>query len=115
MVKKIVNTAVGERIAVLRIERNMNQATLAKIIGVSVSAMSSMERGKIGTKSAILVKIAAALEVSLSYLLSFKGNVPMSGLQDSLAIAENQLEERDLLILELQRKIIGLYEKLHKK
>ncbi|AMR32452.1 hypothetical protein A0256_13970 [Mucilaginibacter sp. PAMC 26640] len=114
-IKKKGNIAVGEQIAVLRIERKMNQATLAEIIGVSVYAMSNIETGKTGTNSAVLVKIAAALDVSLSYLLSFKDNVPTGGLQDSLAIARNQLEEQDLLIVELRRKIISLYEKLYQQ
>ncbi|AMR32441.1 hypothetical protein A0256_13910 [Mucilaginibacter sp. PAMC 26640] len=113
MVKRIGNISVGEKIAVLRIERKMNKSTLAEIIGVSVSAMSNIERGKTITRSAVLIKIAAALEVSLIYLLSFKDNIPTSGLQDSLAIARSKLEEQDILILELRRKIISLYEKLY--
>ena len=112
-IKKKGNIAVGEKISKLRNELNMTRATLAEIIGVSVFTMLNMESGKTGTKSARLVKLAEALKVSLSYLISFKDDVPTSGLQNSLDIAKSKLKEQDLLILELQSQIISVSEKLY--
>ncbi|AMR30530.1 hypothetical protein A0256_03380 [Mucilaginibacter sp. PAMC 26640] len=109
------NNVVGLNICKLRNQRKMSQTTLAKIIGVSIFAISNMEAGRTIIDSASLDKISEAFGVRLSDLLTFKEYLPASDLLDSLEIAKSKLKEQDLLVLKLQRQIIGLYEKVQEQ
>jgi transcriptional regulator with XRE-family HTH domain len=67
------NEAIRERFAVnlLRIRRDhgMTQETLATLAGIHRTEASLLERGKREPRLGTLVKLAAALEVSLDALL----------------------------------------------
>lgn len=62
-------TDVGERIKALRAERRLTLADLAGASGLTRSFLSKLERGKSAVSVASLLKIAAALDLSLEALL----------------------------------------------
>jgi transcriptional regulator with XRE-family HTH domain len=62
--------AVGERIGAARRSRHMTQAHLAQAIGVTRSAVAQWETGRAGQVSALLPRIAAALGVSVGWLMA---------------------------------------------
>lgn len=61
---------VGKRIARFRKERKLTLRELEKLSGVSRTTISLYERGKVAMRLEALEKIAKALEVPLSTLLS---------------------------------------------
>jgi len=65
---------LGENIRAIRRIKNMKQATLARQIGITQQAVSSMERTPhIGSRR--LQKIARALDVTISSIWEFKETV----------------------------------------
>lgn len=60
---------VGERLRRLRGARDVTQVELAKLVGVTQSSVSEMERGIRTVTSNLAVKIARALRVSIDEIL----------------------------------------------
>lgn len=59
----------GQRVRLLRNERNENQETLAAFLGVSKAQVSEMERGNNGTSLERLAMLCEHYNVSADYLL----------------------------------------------
>ncbi|NIM16407.1 MAG: helix-turn-helix domain-containing protein [Candidatus Aminicenantes bacterium] len=62
-------TIIGERIRLLRKEKNWSQTELAKKINSDARQISLYENGKITPSPEIIVKIAQVFEVTTDYLL----------------------------------------------
>ena len=58
-----------ERLASLRKSKNLNQKELGDIVGLSLSAISDMERGKRSTTMETFVALADYFHVSIDYLV----------------------------------------------
>lgn len=70
---------IGKRIRALREQRNWNQATLAKAVGIRPPSLSQIDTGRTKTlKAATILRIAAALEANPDYLLTGTGSPNMS-------------------------------------
>lgn len=76
----------------LRVKANLSQADLAKVLGVSRSAVSSYENGTRRPNHEVLVKLAVFYNVSTDFLL---GNAPQPSKPD--LIDELSFEIRKLL------------------
>ena len=61
----------AERLKVLRIEKKLTQEELAKIIGLSTSFVSSLERGINAPSFESIEKLAEALNVEVKELFEF--------------------------------------------
>ena len=61
---------MGERIAQLRHEKGLSQATLAKALGLSASTIAMYEQGRREPSVSILIALAAALGVTIDFLLT---------------------------------------------
>jgi transcriptional regulator with XRE-family HTH domain len=62
-------TDIGTRIRTARRDCGLTQDELADLVGVSRSAVAQWETGRAGQVTANLSRIAAALEVSVEYLM----------------------------------------------
>jgi putative transcriptional regulator len=60
--------SVGMRIRLARTRRNINQAELSRLIGISRNAMNLIEKDRSDPGFSRLLKIAEVLNVSLDYL-----------------------------------------------
>lgn len=60
---------IGERLQKLRLQKNLTQKELAFMIDVEISQITRIERGIINTSILSLMKIADALEISISEFL----------------------------------------------
>jgi transcriptional regulator with XRE-family HTH domain len=95
----------GRRLAEVRRERGLSQKAIALDLGVSDDVISKYERGVHAPKLGTLVRLRAALKVSLDYLLA---GVPTSAIKDAhllrWARAVDQLppEQRELAALALE-------------
>lgn len=76
---------IGRRIQTIRNRRHMTQQTLAEISNLSVPYISHIENGRKNVSLSALVRIAAALEVTVDQLL-----------------VGNQLQDQDSLHIEIQ-------------
>lgn len=59
--------SVGERLRILRAERNLSQRSLAQLAGISPNSVSLIERDEISPSVATLQNLATALHVRVSY------------------------------------------------
>lgn len=75
----MMNKEFGMKVASLRKERGMTQASLAEKINVSNKAVSRWETGEGYPDITLLLPLAEALEVSADYLLSSEKSVPEDG------------------------------------
>jgi len=78
-----VEVAVGKRIAELREKRGLTLSQLAKLVGMSKSALWAVEQGRVSPTISTLWKIANALGVTFGELV-----------EPSLFVAENGVEVR---------------------
>lgn len=64
-----IRTAVGQRIRVWRLKRELSQAEVAREAGITQASLSNYENGKRDLPLSTLVGVAGALNVSLGDLL----------------------------------------------
>lgn len=57
---------LGDKIRVLRVQRNLTQRDLARLVGVSAAAIAQWERGGKTPRLASLERLAIVLEVPMS-------------------------------------------------
>lgn len=60
--------ALGRRIRIWRVRRQMSQAMLAELTGVTQSTLSNYENGKRDLSVSVLIKLAEQLDVDLEDL-----------------------------------------------
>lgn len=64
----------GERVKTLRIKKNIKQSELGKIVGLTYTAISDIERGRRTTTMEKLDALADYFEVSVDYLMGRTDN-----------------------------------------
>jgi transcriptional regulator with XRE-family HTH domain len=123
----ILKEIFGKRVKILRIQKNIKQSELGKIVGLSDNAISDIERGYKLTSMEKLIALADYFEVSVDYLMgrtdirdqiiSTEGNLDKSSIEyknyreieDKILkklIDENVIEEKEPLTEEALDKII---------
>ncbi|MDL2410265.1 cupin domain-containing protein [Rhizobium calliandrae] len=70
---------VGRRVRALRLEKNLSLADLASKAGISIGALSQIERGMSSLRVRVIWPLAAALDVEPSALIA-DGNEPVNDL-----------------------------------
>lgn len=78
---------IGERIQILREEKNLKQKDLAEMAGITEATLSRYENGKREPRGEIVSRLANALNVSTDYLL---GRTPIQETN-----IDNKLTEKD--------------------
>jgi len=101
--------ASGYKIRKHRIEKGWTQSYIAKVLGISIPAVSKIEADQTELTVSRIKQFASIFEVPLITLMP--GNYADISRKNDEEITElNQiLEEKDQRILELQRKVIELY------
>lgn len=79
---------LGNRIKQLRLQADLTQTQLAKLLNVSPALISAYELGDRKPSLEILVSLAATFRVSTDYLLGVKNQIPCS--LDGLSMEEAQ-------------------------
>lgn len=64
---KETTSSIGERLRLLRTERNLSQRALAQLANISTNSVSLIERNEISPSVATLQNLATALRVRVSY------------------------------------------------
>ena len=63
---------MGDRIRMHRARLHLSQTDLAKLIGISLTSMSAIERGDTDPRASRIKKLAEILGVSADYLLGHR-------------------------------------------
>ena len=103
-----INQFVGLKIRATRIQRELGQSDMARMIGISTGSFSKIEHGYIDINIHRLKQIAAALQVEIDQLLP-------DTLSSTIAAVEKNITRCDMDISRLQQIITNLEIQLQKK
>lgn len=84
--------SLGERIRIIRKERNITQERLAELADLNLSYLSEIERGQANVSLSVVNSIAEALEISVAELLV---EIPRSKTNDELFVLLHQVQSLD--------------------
>jgi len=107
--------ALGKRIRLLRHQKGWSQEDVAKRLDISIPAFSKIETGITDVNLSRLNQISKLFGLTLIQLLSASDSEQDRKTQEEIDELSNKLLEREAEIIELQKKVIDLYEQLHKK
>jgi len=103
---------LGKKIRLLRHQKSWSQEDVAKQLEISIPAFSKIETGITDINLSRLEQIAKLFEMTVVQLLTFndkEGQESYNTEVDNLTI---KLREREIELIDLQKKIIELYEEL---
>ncbi len=107
--------ALGKKIRLLRHQKGWSQEDVAKRLDISIPAFSKIETGITDVNLSRLNQISKLFGMSLVQLLSTSDSEEDRQAQDEIEELNNKLQVREAEVIELQKKVIELYEQLHKK
>ncbi len=111
--KTKMNTSVGSKIRRMREEKKWSQQVIAERLNISIPAYSKIETGVTDVNLSRLEQIAQLFKTEIASLFTDEQ------ISSQVSTAEFSKLERTLLdaekeILQLQRKVIQLFEEIHK-
>ncbi len=106
---------LGKKIRLLRHQKGWSQEDVAKRLDISIPAFSKIETGITDVNLSRLNQISKLFELSLVQLLSSSDAEDDKEKLDIVNDLSQKLQLREVEVLELQKKVIDLYEQLHKK
>lgn len=103
---------LGKKIRLLRHQKGWSQEDVAKQLDISIPAFSKIETGITDVNLSRLEQISALFDMSVVQLLTY--NDPEQELKyvSDLEVITKKLQERDVEVIELQKKVIELYEEI---
>ncbi|SFC25532.1 Helix-turn-helix domain-containing protein [Parapedobacter composti] len=107
--------ALGKKIRLLRHQRGWSQEDVAKRLDISIPAFSKIETGITDVNLSRLDQISRLFGLTVVQLLATSDSEEEKKYASELALVNKKLQEREAEIIELQKKVIELYELLHQK
>lgn len=103
---------LGKKIRLLRHQKGWSQEDVSKQLDISIPAFSKIETGITDINLSRLEQISALFEMSIVQLLTY--NDPEQEIKNAtdLEVATKKLQEREVEVIDLQKKVIELYEEL---
>jgi transcriptional regulator with XRE-family HTH domain len=102
---------LGQSIRLLRKERDWSQHDVAKQLGISIPAFSKIETGVTDINLSRLEQISALFGMSTVELLNLNEGQQNTYANEMAGIYQ-KLDDRETQIIELQKKVIILFEEL---
>jgi len=112
--KTKMNTAVGGTIRRLRVDNNWSQQIIADHLNISIPAYSKIETGVTDVNLSRLEQIAHFFNIDISHLFADGKADPGPPVSTQYTRLEKDLQEAEKEIIQLQRKVIQLYDEIHK-
>ncbi|HTM98014.1 MAG TPA: helix-turn-helix transcriptional regulator [Pedobacter sp.] len=106
---------IGKNIRTLRQRNGWSQGEVAKRLEISIPAFSKIETGITDVNISRLDQIAALFEVSTIDLISKEGEHHQSENTAEINMLREKIASKEEEIINLQKKVIDLYEELRKK
>jgi transcriptional regulator with XRE-family HTH domain len=109
--KKKTNKTIGKNIRTFRHQHGWSQEDVANRLGISIPAFSKIETGVTDINLSRLEQIANIYEVDVVQILAMDAE-EVEQTPSNLSIIQKKLLDREAEIVNLQRKVILLYEEL---
>jgi transcriptional regulator with XRE-family HTH domain len=107
---------LGKKIRLLRHQKGWSQEDVAKRLDISIPAFSKIETGITDINLSRLEQIATLFEMGVVQLLTFNETEQDQKFASELESVNKRLMDRETEVIELQKKVIELFEELrHKK
>lgn len=104
---------IGANIKKLRLAQTKGQTEVANALKISVAALSKIENGQTDINLSRLAQIAKYFQVSVSSIISKETASSVSqNIVEEIAELKQQLLDKDVEVMKLQKKVIDLYDKL---
>ncbi|MEO7215330.1 helix-turn-helix transcriptional regulator [Mucilaginibacter sp.] len=107
---------LGKKIRLLRHQKGWSQEEVAKRLDISIPAFSKIETGITDINLSRLEQISALFEMSVVQLLTYNETEHDQKIASELENVNKKLMDRETEVIDLQKKVIELFEELrHKK
>lgn len=103
---------LGKKIRLLRHQKGWSQEDVAKRLDISIPAFSKIETGITDINLSRLEQIATLFEMSVVQLLTFNEVENDQKFQNELETVNKRLMDRETEVIDLQKKVIELFEEL---
>ncbi len=103
---------LGKKIRLLRHQRGWSQEDVAKRLDISIPAFSKIETGITDINLSRLEQISILFEMTVVQLLTFNDTEQEAKYNTELDSVSKKLSDRDTEVIDLQKKVIELYEEL---
>ncbi|MEY5068889.1 MAG: hypothetical protein RLZ47_751 [Bacteroidota bacterium] len=105
---------LGKKIRLLRHQRSWSQEDVAKQLDISIPAFSKIETGITDVNLSRLEQIATLFGMSIVQLLTFNDTEEQEKYNNEVEVLTKKLQEREADVIDLQKKVIDLYEELRR-
>ncbi|MHB8207935.1 helix-turn-helix domain-containing protein [Mucilaginibacter sp.] len=103
---------LGKKIRLLRHQKGWSQEDVAKRLDISIPAFSKIETGITDINLSRLEQIATLFEMRVVQLLTFNESEQDQKIITELENVNKRLNDRENEVIELQKKVIELFEEL---
>jgi transcriptional regulator with XRE-family HTH domain len=105
---------LGKKIRLLRHQKGWSQEDVAKRLDISIPAFSKIETGITDVNLSRLEQISTLFEMSVVQLLTFNDTEQQEKYNSDLEVLAKKVQDRETEVIELQKKVIELYEELRR-
>lgn len=105
---------LGKKIRLLRHQRSWSQEDVAKQLDISIPAFSKIETGITDVNLSRLQQIATLFGLSVVQLLTYNDTEEQEKYNSEVETLTKKLQEREADVIDLQKKVIDLYEELRR-
>lgn len=106
---------LGKKIRLLRHQKGWSQEEVAKRLDISIPAFSKIETGITDINLSRLEQISALFEMSVVQLLTYNEVEQDQKIASELENVNKKLMDRETEVIDLQKKVIELFEELRFK
>jgi transcriptional regulator with XRE-family HTH domain len=103
---------LGKKIRLLRHQKGWSQEDVAKRLDISIPAFSKIETGITDINLSRLEQIATLFEMSVVQMLTFTDSEQDQKVINELETINKKLMDRETEVIDLQKKVIELFEEL---
>lgn len=104
--------ALGKKIRLLRHQKGWSQEDVAKKLDISIPAFSKIETGITDINLSRLEQISTLFDMTVVQLLTFNDEEQDQKFINELELVNKKLMDRDAEVIDLQKKVIELFEEL---
>ncbi|WP_426671729.1 helix-turn-helix domain-containing protein [Mucilaginibacter sp. McL0603] len=104
--------ALGKKIRLLRHQNGWSQEDVAKRLDISIPAFSKIETGITDINLSRLEQISTLFDMTVVQLLTFNDEENDQKFINELEVVNKKLMDRDAEVIDLQKKVIELFEEL---
>ena len=101
---------LGKKIRLLRHQKSWSHEDVAKQLGISIPAFSKIETGITDINLSRLEQISKLFDMTVVQLLNTHGAEDQDVYSVEVNTLTHKLREREVEIIDLQKKVIELYE-----